>query len=268
MVFTKLFKQAESLVVDNSAAILTGVGITGVFTTAVLTARASFKAAEIIAEKNDERMEEGVRKVEREDTAYDVQLLNQKEKVLLVWPQYVPAVGAGITTVSAIFFSHKISSTKTAAMAAAYGISEKAFQEYKEKVVEKLGDKKEMALRDEIAQDQVKRNPVDDRTVIVVGGDVLCYDTLIGRYFQSTMERIKQAEIKTNEEIINHSYASLSFFYDLLDLPGSDFADQVGWNMSNLLEIQYSTVMSTDNRPCISIGFKTQPFPEYEQQVY
>lgn len=260
MVFTKLFKQAERVVVDNSAAILTGVGITGVVTTAVLTGRASFKAQQIIEHELNDRVEQMM-------PAHDPEPLTTKEKVLAVWPEYIPAAGSAITTITAIFFSHQIAMKKTAAMAAAYGISEKAFQEYKDKVVEKLGVKKEEAIGTDIAQDRVNANP-PDQTIIVMGDEVLCYDQLIGRYFKSTMEKIKQAEIKTNEEIINHSYASLSFFYDLLDLPGSDFGDQVGWNMNNLLEIQYSTILSPDNRPCISIGFKTQPFSEYEREVY
>jgi hypothetical protein len=77
------------------------------------------------------------------------------------------------------------------------------------------------------------------------------------------MEKIRQAENKINYEIIAHEYASLSAFYDEIGLPPTPYSDTVGWNHDRRLEVTFSTVMSTDQRPCIAIDFADAPFAEY-----
>lgn len=258
-----LIKPAQKLITDNSAAILTGVGIVGTVTTAVLTAKATIKAVEVI------NTYDAVSVLENGDSNAPPEALTLQKKVLLVAPLYVPAVGSGITTVTAIFFSYQIASKQSAAFAAAYGISEKAFQEYKDKVVEKMGSKKETTIVESLAQDRVDAAPLRDKEVIVIGaGDVLCFEELTGRYFRSTIEAIKGAENKINHEVLNSGYASLGAFYDELGLPATTLGDQLGWNMDNLLDVTYSATFATDGVPCISIGFKSDPIPDYHRPLH
>jgi hypothetical protein len=226
------------------------MGVTGVVTTAYLTGRASFKAAELI------RREEIVKTLPPDK-------LTNKEKIKLVWPLYVAPVSVGCTTITAIVMANHTASKRIAALTVASGISERALTEYKAKVLEKLGEKKEMTIRDEIAQDRV--NATENKEVLVVGaGEVLCFDMYTGRYFQSTVEKIRQAENKINFEILNHMYASLSSFYGELGIPATQYSDEVGWNgLTDRFEVRFSTVMSPDNRPCIAMEFTRPPMPEY-----
>lgn len=248
-----LFKQGQLFVGNNSTTLLTSVGVTGTVTTAVLTGRASFKAAHILREKETDILL-GSRPTRE---------LDLREKVSLVWPHYIPAVGVGSATIAAIIMANRLSAKEAAALAAAYGISERAFQEYKEKVVEKLGEGKETKIRDEIAQDRINAHPVNTREVIIAGtGEVLCFDLLSGRYFQSSVEEIKKAENKVNYAIVNHMYASLSEFYDEVGLPPNQMSDTLGWNINTPLEVKFSTVMSIDDRPCVAIDL-TPPIPNY-----
>ena len=234
----------------SSTTILTGMGVSGVVSTAYLTGRASFKAAEII------------RKEEIEKTLPPDELTTV-EKFKLVWPLYVAPVSVGCTTITAIVMANHVASKKIAALAVASGISDRALQEYKAKVIEKLGEKKEMTIRDEIAQERVAATA--NKEVLVIGaGDVLCFDMMTGRYFQSTVEKIRQAENKINYEILNHMYASLSSFYDLIDIPPTPYSDTVGWNgLTDRFEVLFSTVMSPDQRPCVAIDFSIPPTVEY-----
>jgi hypothetical protein len=234
----------------SSTTILTGMGVSGVVSTAYLTGRASFKAAEII------RNEEVVKTLPPDK-------LTRTEKIKLVWPLYVAPVSVGCTTVTAIVMANHVASKKIAALAVASGISDRALQEYKAKVIEKLGEKKEMTIRDEIAQERVAATA--NKEVLVIGaGDVLCFDMMTGRYFQSTVEKIRQAENKINYEILNHMYASLSSFYDLIDIPPTPYSDTVGWNgLTDRFEVLFSTVMSPDQRPCVAIDFSIPPTVEY-----
>ena len=235
----------------SSTTVLTGMGVTGVVTTAYLTGRASFKAAELI------RREEIVKTLPPDK-------LTNKEKVKLVWPLYVAPVSVGCTTITAIVVANHTASKRIAALTVASGISERALTEYKAKVLEKLGEKKEMAIRDEVAQDRVANTPVNKEVLVIGAGDVLCFDLLTGRYFQSTVEKIRQAEIKINYEILNHMYASLSRFYDEIGIPPTPYSDTVGWNgLTDRFEVLFSTVMSPDNRPCIAVDFSHPPVAEY-----
>lgn len=241
----------------GSSTFLTGMGVTGVVTTAYLTGRASFKAAKLIDHEETKIVED----------ASDLRVLDDfglKEKFKLVWPLYVAPASTAATTITAIVMANHEASKKIAALTVASGISERALQEYKGKVMEKLGENKERAIRDDIAQDRVKQNPPTNSQVMIVGnGDVLCFDMTTGRYFTGTMEKIRQAENKVNYDILVHDYASLSSFYDEIGLAPTVYSDTVGWNSNQRLELAFSTVMSQDDRPCIAIDFVNPPFIEY-----
>lgn len=255
MNFKLIVKTIEKFTIDNSPLLLTAVGVTGVITTAVLAGKASYKAAILIV-------------CEEEQQAYDeniaVGFLTSKEKVKLVWPLFIPPLVSAAITVTCIIGSNRIGTRRAAAMAAAYSLSEKAFDEYREKIVEKLGENKERAARDELAQERVDRNPVGRNEVIITGGgDVLCYDTYTGRYFKSDMETLKKAQNDLNYQMLNQQYASLNDFYNRIGLPNVKTGEEVGWNADKLMELMFSTTMSDDQRPCISIDFEVTPVRNY-----
>jgi Family of unknown function (DUF6353) len=249
-------RKAETMLSQNSTVILTSVGVSGTIATAVLTGKATLKCSHILTAEskilnaNAHSMEEVVD-------------FTREEVVRMCWKEYIPAVGVGTVTVSCIILANRLDSRKATALAAAYGISEHAFQEYKEKVVEKLGSGKEQKVRDEVAQDKVARTPVTKEVIITDGGEVLCFDLMTGRYFKSTVENIKQAANTVNEYILNHMYASLSQFYDELDIATVGFSDEVGWRSDGLVEIQFSTVLSPDQRPCVAVDFVNPPIADY-----
>ena len=255
-------RHLKFLVSDNSTTVLTGMGVAGTVTTAYLTGRASFKAAHLI--EQDKQLLEEMAATENGEPAFIKQTLPRKIK--LAWRLYIPPAGVCAVTVASIIVGSKISSKKIAALTVASVTSERALQEYKSKVIEKIGDRENQKIRDEVAQDRVNNQPVNAREVIIAGtGEVLCYDMVTGRYFQSTVEEIKRAENKINHELVNFMSASLSSFYDEIGLPATSYTDSVGWNMNNRMEVQFSTVMSTDQRPCIAIDFVNPPIADYNR---
>lgn len=261
----ELQKKAQQLLTENASTLLTAGGVVGTVGTAILTGRASFKAAEIIREKE---VDELALELQKDEPAVHTMGLDKKTKVFLVWPLFLPPIGLGGVTITSIVMAHRISAAKAAALAVAYGLIERDFEEYKEKALEKLGIGKEQKLRDEIAQDRVTNNPPDGQIVILAGGDVLCFDMLTGRYFRSTVENIKKAENRLNTAMLNHDYASLTEFYEEIGLPPTSYTDEVGWNLARdgSLEVRFSTAMSTDDKPCISVDFNTAPHPDYIQR--
>ena len=181
-----------------------------------------------------------------------------------LWPEIIPPVVTGVLTVSSIIGANRIGSRRAAALAAAYSLSEKAYQEYKTKVVQTIGEKKNQKVYDEIAQEKVTNDPYKSSEVVITGnGDVMCYDTITGRYFMSSMEAIRAAQNTINAQIISSDYASLTEFFDQLGLKGTSYSEEVGWTTQNMLDVYFSTVLSEDGKPCIAIQYTTPPAKNY-----
>jgi Family of unknown function (DUF6353) len=252
--------KAKFLLNDNSTTILSGVAVGGTAITAYLTGRATVKATRIIDR------EQQLVGAEKEVESRQTKELTRFDKVKLVWRHYIPPFVSGVTTITCIIVANKIASKKIAALAISSALSERALQEYKAKVIEKLGEKKDQEIRDDVARDRVKNQPVQSGEVILVGtGEVLFFDMTSGRYFQSTVEEVKKAVNRTNHDLNNQMYASLSQFYEEIGLPPTTYSDMVGWNANTLMDVEISATKSSDDRPCLAIDFVPAPFAEYDR---
>ena len=258
MTLAKVAKSVEHFVGENSPAIMTGIGVAGTLVTAYLTGKATIKATDIIREY-EHHIEEGRRANILDD-------LTVKEKVELTWKLYIPPALAATTTISAIVCANRIGARRTAAVAAAYSLSEKAFAEYKEKVLERLGEGKEQEMRDEIAQSRLEKTEGGSQIIIVEGeGDVLCLDTMSGRYFKSSIEKIRKAQNDINEHIYDFMYASLSEFYELIGLDSNAYSDEVGWNPDRPMRLDFSAGMAKDDKPCVVVEYNVAPVRNYHK---
>lgn len=258
---SSLTRQSSKLLNDNTPTILTALAVSGTCATAVLASKASFTAARTLDEawvvhRNTEVYEADVygRSVVRTPMTF-------QEKAKLVWKLYIPAATVGSLTVASTLFSHRVSSSRAAAVAAAYSISEQAFDTYKKKVIERLGEVPEHEIRAAVAQDLVDRS---GGSVIMIGdGKVLCFDEFTGRYFESTVEDIKKAQNDTNHLILSEGYASLSDFYQRIGLSSTSMSEEVGWTSDKLMELEITSVMSPDQRPAVAIAFRVAPVRNY-----
>lgn len=248
MTFTQLVARATRAADRNSPVLLSAMAMVGTVSTAYLSAKAGHQAAAELARHNERADINGRPRPDR------------KEQAKLVWAYYIAPASTVAGTIVAIYGANKISSHRTAAIAAAYGLTEKAFNEYRDKVVEKIGENKEREVRDEIAQDQIKANPKGDREVIILpGGDQLCFEAWTARYFMSTMEDLKKAQNDINYKILRDDYATLSEFYNKIGLPPTQFSDELGWNVMEKLELQFSAALDDEGKPCLSISYYTEP---------
>jgi hypothetical protein len=252
-----MFKQAKKAAADNAPAILTAIGVAGTITTAVLASKAGFKAAKILAEHT------GTVEDPKDPTQKRELTMTFQEKVEFTWKLYVPAVGTGVLTVACIVGANHISTKRATVLASAYTVSQELFKEYKEKVLEKLGEEKEQEIRDEIVQDRLTKNPPRSE-VIIMSGDVLCLDMRTGRTFTSNLETIRKAVNDINWQIVNQCTASLTDFYHEIGLDATDESDDLGWSSDmNQLEVSFASALTKDNRPCLAISFDVKPIRGY-----
>jgi hypothetical protein len=250
MSMSTLLTNGLKLIKSNSPEILTALGVAGVVTTSYFVSKASFKAAEIIKKEEDEgRAIAGPSKHQ------------VKEYGKLVWKCYIPAGIAGASTVACIIGASKANSRRTAAAVTAYSLTERAFSEYREKVVEQLGKGKNQKVIDEIAQSRVSNNPSTSKEVIITGnGDVMCCELFTHRYFRSDKQTLDRAQNEINYMVVHHLYVSLSEFYDLIGLPHTSTSETLGWDSEKLMELVFTTTLSEGGEPCLAFDYNyTKP---------
>lgn len=240
-----LAKTIQKAIRDNSPVILTAVGVSGTITTAYLAGRATWKAFERLEVYPPGQIVNG---------EFHKDSLTNREKLELVWDLYIPPVTSGILTVGAIIGSNHISSKRAAAAYSVLAVTERTLSEYREQVIEQVGAKKEQAIRDEIAQRKVAENP-PGQLIVTGAGTVLCCELYTGRYFHSDMEKLRKAQNDINMKLVNQMYATLNDFYWIMELPQTSDSGGVGWDSSRLLELEFSTVLSDDSRPCIAFEY-------------
>lgn len=250
----KFFKNAEKFITKYSPEILTGIGTAGMVASTILAVRATPKAMRLIeAKKEEENLEE----------------LTPVETVKAAWKCYIPATVTGVVSIACIIGASSVNARRNAVLATAYKLSETALSEYKEKVVETLGEKKEKAIRDAIDKDHVEQRPVTKTDVIITGkGSTLCLDWHSGRYFESDIEQIKKAVNIINRRMLNEMYVSLNEFYGEIGLDYTKLGYELGWSVDDgYLDVEFGTQIADDGRPCIVINYSVAPRYDYSRLV-
>lgn len=243
-------KHIRDLANTNSPVILTGLAVGGACLTTYLAIKGAFKASEVLNE------ESASRHVDRE-------LMTNQDKFVLTYKFYAPAAVTLVGTSACMVMATKIGLNRTAAMAGALAITQRGNDQYRDKVKELLGEKKNIAVNDGVAQDQVANTATP--TIIMSGTDQLFFDRWSGRYFPSTMEKVNQALNDFNKDMLYGHYCSLSEFYSRIGLEDTTQSDDIGWNSRDpLLELVFTTVLK-DDKAVVAFAFEGPPTPGFRK---
>lgn len=247
---SKVLTSLRTSAKKHSPEILTGVGIAGMIAATVMAVRATPKALILIEEKKKESKEEKLTPI---------------ETVKTVGICYIPTVITGTVSIACLIGASSVNLRRRAALVTAYTLSESALKEYREKVVETIGQKKEQAIRDEIAKDKIEKNPVSNCEVIITEkGNTLCYDTMSGRYFKSDRDKIDKIINELNRRMRDEMYISLNEFYCEIGLSRINLGDLLGWNIDNgYIEPTFSYQGADDGTPCMAISYLVEPRYDY-----
>lgn len=256
---SQVVRSTETVLKQHAPAIFTGLGITAMISSAVLTGVATPKALKAVEEKKIEE---------------DVDILTPIETVKTVWKFYIPPVTAAAAGIGMLMFANNEQTRRSAALATAYAISESKLVEYSEKVKETIGEKKEKEVREAILDDQIKRTPVVESEIVNTGkGDFLCMDAFSGRMFRSSHDALTIVQYELNKRLDDRDYISLNEFYELVGLSGTDGGDRLGWRVGcnglkrDGLEIMHRHYGPAENgEPCCLIHYNIEP--EYGYEFY
>lgn len=231
----------------NSSSILTGCGIAGIVVTAITAVYATIDASEKINDAEEVKQEP----------------LTNKEIAKVAWKSYIPVAVAGVSSAACFVGAQTINTRRNMALATLYSMTANNFNDYREAVVKKLGEKKEEEVRDEVSRKQIEENPVESSEVFIGDGDTLCYDSWSGRYFKSSIEKIRGAVNTINHDLNSELTIPLNDFYFLLNLPTVKAGDKAGWNIDKPMKVYFSSQIAENNEPCIVINYYTEPMEDY-----
>lgn len=242
--FSRGMKTAKSVLTANSPVLLLGTSIAGVVTTAIVSARAGYKARGIIDAKQAEQPEVP---------------LTRKEQASLTWLCYaVPGVTAASTIASTVGL-HAVHSKRNAALAGLYALSMNKLDDVQEEAEKLLGPKKTQQLNDSLAQKQIDRHPgAYAEPHITGGGTELCYDTWTDRFFYSSMNDLGRGVNEANAFLISEGDLDLNTFYDRIGLNSIPSGTEMGWS-GEPITVNYGAVNHPDGRSAVSITFRDDP---------
>lgn len=256
----KVFKTG---VKKHSPEIMTGIGIAGMVTSTVLAVKSTPKALILIEEEKRRQNYKIINDAKENGDAQAVHIdrLRPVEVIKTTWKCYIPAAITGTVSILCLMGASSVSARRNAALATAYTLTESAMKDYREKVIETIGEKKERLVTDAVAKDKVENNPVTSSEVIITEkGDTLCYDALSGRYFKSDIDKIKRAVNEANRQLLLDSNISLNELYDWVGLEHTKIGDDLGWKLDDgMIEPIFSSQLATDGTPCVVFDFDKTP---------
>lgn len=242
----QLMVSTRAAIVRRSPEILMGLGIGGWAVGTILAVKATPKAVRCIEEATYEKGDD----------------LTPMEIVKASWKCYIPAAVMCAAATGCLVGSCSTSVRRHAALATAYKLSETALDEYREQVVETIGEKKEKDIQAKVNEKQIEKAPVDQSNIINTGrGNTLFLDPLSQRYFRSDLEFIRRAENNINKEILHSIYGTMNIneFYDEIGIDRTETGDMMGWNTDRMMDLNITPGAAPWGEPCFVIGHYNRP---------
>lgn len=231
--------------VQKEAPILLSLtGISGFITGAIMAAKATPKAVEVLKE-HEEYLPYGGR-----------ELIWEQFKLLA--PIYAPT--AGLLAISAAFVlgSTQLSRYRYGAATTLYFASQQSLVRLQEAVLDNVGAKKYDEIRADAAAPPKDSVPP---SIIINGENSLFWDVFSGRYFHSgTIEDVRKVINDMNAHMYEWGYVSLNELYQELGMPKTEYGDLMGWFAEDgAIDVRFSSRLTENDRACISMELTLTP---------
>lgn len=239
----------------HSPEILIVSGVIGVVATVVLACRATTKASEIVKQtkedletvKNsvgDETLKE---EYTEEDSKKDTIIILTQSGIKLL-KVYGPAIGLGLVSIVSILASHNILRKRNVALSAAYAVVDSSFKKYRDRVIERFGEKVDKELRYNVKHETLSERVVDPETgknkIVKKEVDYIDADGFefseYARVFDETCPQwgkdaednlyfLKLQEQYCTQKLRSRGYLFLNEVYDAIGIPPTKAGQIVGW---------------------------------------
>ena len=258
---TDLARDAAKNINRHTPMFLAIIGSVGVAATAYLAHQAGFKAATRIAHE------------ERVNEQYAETPMTNREKIDLNWKLYLFPISLGIATATCMVTSSVISQKRQTALIGAYALGERAFSQYKDKMIDTLGLDTEKDITKDLAEENAKADAakVYSREDIpeINGNKALFIDAFSGQSFIAELTDVYLAQEKTNHKAAEDGYASMNYFYGLVGANRTELYANIGWNTDRMMELIINRVNheNEDVMPIYGMDFYERPLLEHQRVI-
>lgn len=249
MTLSKFVRDTKRIVSKHSPEILTGIGVAGMITSTILAVKATPKALKLMEDAQHDKKED----------------LTVKEKAKAIWKCYIPSVSLTLVSAGCLFGANSVNMKRNAALATAYKLSETALSEYKETIVEELGEEKAKDIREKVAQKKIDNTTQPKSEVVIVGDSnkVWFFEPISTSYFQSEVETIKRAINDLNYRMISgmEEYVTLKEFYNEIGVKYTEYTPDLGWNLysEGKIEVEMVATKMENGNPCLMLDYEVPP---------
>lgn len=250
----KISKRVGRQLYRSSPTILTVVASVGVIVTTITAVRATPKAIKLLKEAELEKGEK----------------LTKVEIIRVAGPSYIPSALLGISTIVCIFGANALNQKKQASLMSAYVMLNESYKQYRKSAKIVYGEDADDKIHVEMAKDamvatydwgyQVYNMDMDSESE-----RLLFYDLSSKKYFRTTMAAVLNAQYHVNRNLAIRGDCSLNEYLSFLGVEGIDGGDDLGWDISYMVEemdcywLDFDNYKSTleDGLECIIIDTMT-----------
>ena len=236
----------------HSPEILAVAGVVGIVTSGIMACKASTKLSGVI-EETKEQLDQVHDYVEKngfsdkyteEDSKKDTAIIYTQTAVKLV-KLYGPAVILGTLSITAMLTSNKILRKRNIALAAAYTTVDKAFKDYRGRVVERFGEELDRELKynlkskeiEEVVTDENGEETTVKKTVKAMNPNDISeyarfFDESCSSWNKSQFHNqmfLKQQQNYANDLLKAQGYLFLNDVYKMLGMDVAPYGQVVGW---------------------------------------
>ena len=193
--------------------------------------------------------------------------LTKLDIVKVAWKPYVPAVITCAASTVCLIGASSVNLKRNAALTAAYELSRNALVDYKNAVVETIGEKKAQEVSGKVAKKHIDEHPVIEQEIFLTEqGSTLCYDVISGRYFKSDIDKIQKSVNELNRQMLQTDYVSLNDFYDEIGLGYARIGEDLGWRVDRgMIDLCFSSQLADDGTPCLVLDHRVPPIYDYDR---
>lgn len=239
---TQKIASTSLVAAKNSPRILFGAGITGFVGTTVLACRATLKLDEVLADtRNDLAVAKAMddERYSEDDRRRDITIIHTRS-VVEIAKLYAPAIGLGVISIAALTKSHQILNQRNAGLAAAYTAVDRAYKEYRQRVINTYGEEADRNFRFETEEVEVEDAKGKKKTVTRASGTG---PSAYARFFDQTcgdwnpepeynLYYLRCQQNYLNDMLRARGHVFLNEVYDRIGVPRSKAGAVVGWVMS------------------------------------
>jgi hypothetical protein len=226
----------------HAPTILFAAGIVGVVATAVLASRATLKLEDVLDEHED--MMDQIKGAS--DTRYSEQ--DRKQDLIVAYIRtstkvtklYAPAVIVGLASIAALTGSHVVLNRRNVALTAAYAAVDKAFRQYRERVVTEYGYDKDQELRYGFEEREIVEETKQGPKTTMVKKVSINSASMYAKWFDEgnpnwepsagrNMMFLRMQQQFANDKLHMNGYLFLNDVYEMLGLKRTSEGQAVGW---------------------------------------